>query len=302
MKCAALWVLAVLSVVGCSKPSCPAGDGACVFASMTVADFTGKGGDFIGGPPFKLVSVDPARLAALASADGGAAVQNRSGPLTYSSGDQGDLLGLDWDDPSGCVPAFCMSACPKHVRCFAARCTPSINDGKQIGRSLEWVKFEKPTETPLDLDLDVFSVSAPGCPADVSAALAAGTARVSAPTPVKVTVGVPDTGNSSGTSGGATTGTSGGRCANGGLEASTILCAPTNATTCDCQGAADTCVSPQEYQQAVGRPLPTQCNPLNGGNCFSSINGQITITNPCCPGLRCITLARCGGPSGTCVQ
>jgi hypothetical protein len=295
------WVLAALCFMGCGKPHCPAGDSACVFASMTIADFNGKGGDFIGGPPFSLVSVDPARLAALASPDGGASVTNLSGPLTYSSGDEGGLLGLDWNDPSGCVPAFCMSACPRHVRCFAARCTPSINDGRQLGRSLEWVKFEKPTEAPLDIDLDVFAVSAPGCPTDISAALAAGTARVSRPTPVQVTVGLPDTG-SSGSSGGTTTGTSGGSCASGGLEASTILCVPTNATTCDCQGAADRCISAQEYQQAVGRPLPASCNPAGGTNCFSSINGQVTITAPCCPGLRCITLARCGGPQGTCVQ
>ena len=301
MKQLALWVLAASSMLGCGKPHCPPGDAACVFASMTVADFNGKGGDFIGGPPFTLISVDPARLAALGSPDGGASVKNISGPLTYSSSDQGELLGLDWSDPSGCVPAFCMSACPKHVRCFAARCTPSVNDGRQLGRTLEWVKFEKPTEAPLDLDLDVFAVSAPGCPADISAALAAGTARVSAPTPVTVTVGVPDTG-SGGSSGGATSGTSGGGCANGGLEASTILCAPKDATSCDCQGAADTCVSPQEYQQAVGRPLPTQCTPLNGTNCFSNVNGLVTLTGPCCKGLRCITLSRCGGAGGTCVQ
>lgn len=295
-----------LLAAGCGKPHCPGGDVACVLGSMTVADFNGQSDNLFGGPVQKLVAVDPARLETLASADGGAAVKNLSGPLAFSSSDEGQILGLDWIDPSGCLPAFCMSACPRRARCIAARCAPAVNDGRHQGRSLEWLHFEKPTEEPLDFDLHVFAVSAPGCPTDVSAALAAGTAAVvSLPAVAQVEVGAPPSSSSGTTATSGTTTSSGGRCSGGALEVATILCAPTAADgSCQCQGNADYCLSASEYQQATGRPLPAQCNPAGGSNCFASLNGTITLVNPCCPGLRCVATSKCAGSvaSGTCVQ
>jgi hypothetical protein len=305
-----LWLpalMAALVAAGCSKDTCKADDGACLLGSMTWSDFNDDpSSDSLAKPAQTLTPVDLAVLQqrAATALDGGLQLAPVSRSVSFNAGDDlGGLVGLSWVDPLGCRPALCMSACPHGVRCTGARCAPSMRDGITSATTLHWVKFEKASDDPQDLDLQLFAVSAPGCPADVTAALA-GTDALAIAGPITIALELnQDEGTTSGTtSGTGTTGTSGGNCP-GGFEASTVLCAPLGADgSCSCGGASDRCVSNSEYD-GTGFTSPGQCNPEGGGGCLDGPSG--VLVKPCCAGLRCVASSVCGGdttPGGRCMR
>jgi hypothetical protein len=241
---------------GCSS-TCKAGDLSCALASMTWTNFGADGGNGITGPVQTLVAVDPIKLDALASsaADGGIPCDTPdagadAGPAVvcparltltpilstitfYESGSDGSLVGLEWTDPYGCLPAFCMSACPKGGECIGARCSPSIHDGIESSITLHWVTYNVPDGS--DFDLRIIAVSAPGCPSDVSSAINTGAAGLAFSAPILVEMQVTDQGIPSTTSTGTGSGSSGGSGGGAGSIVGTW-----KASTDSTQGAATT--------------------------------------------------------------
>ena len=280
---------------------------------MTWSDFGGSGGDGLAGPPQALVAVDVEKLEslALAARDGGCAGFNGPdagaggcgvllAPLyssaTFSGGGAaGALVGLDWIDPSGCRPAFCVSVCPKGAQCIGARCSPSINDGLGVAQTLHWVTYANAPDGT-DFDLRVIAVSAPGCPSDVSAAIDQGLAGLAFSAPILIEMqitnqAVTTSTGTGGTSGGSSGGTSSDACPSqsaGCLQASTLTCTPLGQT-----GEASACIPASEFQQA-GVAMPCLCAPENTTGCLNSTG---TLVKPCCGNLTCRVASACGGGS-----
>jgi len=287
---------------------------------MTWSDFGADGGNGIQGPLQKLIDVNVGQLEALAvsasdgggcgdpdgGADAGATPACSGGLLLapvspiatfYEGGPAGSLVGLEWTDPFGCRPAFCMSACPKGGQCVGARCSPSIHDGVGRATTLHWVTYDEAPKGS-DFDLRILAVSAPGCPAEVGAAIDSGAAGLVFSAPILIEMQVKDQGvpaNGGGTSGGGTTG-SGGSCPGGGFEASTVSCTPLGVS-----GSADTCVTAAQYAGSSGFPLPVSCAVQGTQGCLAADG---FLAKPCCVGLRCLVSSACGGgsvPGGVCL-
>lgn len=311
---------AALGVAACSS-TCKSGDLTCALASMTWTDFGVDGGSNAGfeGPVQPLVDVSISNLEALAGAGGGGCGSRDGGadagplpscggqlllapvssPVVFDgTGPEGSLVGLEWTDPSGCLPAFCMSACPKGGQCIGARCSPSIHDGIGEATTLHWVTYNAPDGS--DFTLRIIAVSAPGCPADVSTAINDGLPGLTFSPPILIEMQITDLGipatTGGGTSGGSTTG-SGGSCPGGGFEASTVSCTPLGIT-----GSPDTCVTAAEYANSSGFPLPVSCAVQGTQGCIAADG---FLAKPCCVGLRCLDSPACGGgsvPGGVCLQ
>src|SRR5688572_21419977 len=117
---AAAWLIPACS----SRPKCDAGDLDCIALSFSINDFSTF------DEPDKR---DPlTTLATALPAIGSSAKLSLSeqGNLDFADADDGALILLSWTDANGCRPSFCMSHCPRGVRCVSgARCTPSRRDG-----------------------------------------------------------------------------------------------------------------------------------------------------------------------------
>jgi hypothetical protein len=278
--------------ISCSKKeSCPDGDLACLSAGVSWSDFVTGSGD-IYGTPDALASVDVDKVLALPTTS--TMRLTATSALDFPEAGYHALLLLSWSDPLGCRPSFCLSQCPRGVRCIgSARCTALRADGRTSGNTQHWVSYEKAPATSTSYDLQIVAVSAPGCPSDLTAKIAAGevTLKVSPPLRLPVTWTLPDTGGGGGT------------CAGGGLHCSTRLCLPDGVGGCQCGGSTDYCLGAAEFAGATGGlPLPSACAPQGTTACFSSSVG--TTVKPCCPGLSCKLATVCGGTSvvgGTCL-
>lgn len=174
------------SLAACSKETCPDGDLACLTASVQWADFTTGAGD-IYGTPEALATVDVSKLLALAT-EGGVHLSGDAS-LAYTQADDHGLVNLAWTDPLGCRPSFCLSHCPRGVRCSGqARCSPLRHDGTTSATTLHWVSYAKAPAADTAHDLQIIAVSAPGCPADVTALIAAGSTTLKVSPPLRLPV------------------------------------------------------------------------------------------------------------------
>jgi hypothetical protein len=204
--------------------------------------------------------------------------------------DDGALLLLTWSDPLGCRPSFCMSACPKGVRCVGgARCSPTIRDGLRGGTTFHWVTYDKAPETTSTFDMQIVAVSAPGCPENVAPLIEADDPGVLYSEVVTLAARVAGKNDKPDDGGG------GGTCA-GGWVGSTVACVPLGAGgSCECHGAASTCITRTEYESVTGRAFPAACFPRGTTGCLDTAQG--TLVKPCCENLRCVVTSTCGGGS-----
>lgn len=252
-------LLGALLSLGCGKDTCPAGDVGCVFGSMTVSDFLAGGGSSVGGPPETLTSIDPSVLSARVGAATSKPIQlsSASRSLTYSNAGDGAILGLQWTDPNGCRPAFCLSACPKGAQCIATRCAPSARDGINHGFTEDWVTYAKTAPAPLDFDLQVVAVSAPGCPEDLTAAIASATSQVTFSQVVSVPVTI-DSGGGGG--GGAGSSCCADWTCNGSTQCAAVMGSPSGKQCVFAGGATDINACNAWGNKFIPRGYTCRCN------------------------------------------
>lgn len=267
------WLLVLACVVGCeSRSTCPADDLVCIAHSFSINDFqtyddTSKR-DKLTDLTIALPTVTSTKLSL-----------SEQGALTFASASDGALLLFTWHDANGCRPSFCMSHCPRGVRCTGgARCTPSRQDGMTSATTTHWVEYGADPAADADFDLDITPVSATGCPVDVAALIDAGDASVAFGPAIVIPVHLPAPGGGGG----------GGSC--DGLEASTLNCTPLGSG-----GVADTCVTDAEYESIFGTPAPASCGAQGTQGCMDTQKGA--LVKPCCPGLTCRVGSVCGGGS-----
>lgn len=282
----AQWLVGILWLSAClpCPRSCKSGDLGCALESMTWSDFGADGGNGIQGPLQRLVDVDVRTLEAqaLAAPDGGLLLTPVASIATFSEGGAaGALVGLEWTDPSGCRPAFCMSACPKGAQCVGARCSPSIHDGVGRATTLHWVTYGAAPDGS-DFNLRLIAVSAPGCPADVSAAIDGGLPGLEFSAPILIEMQITGQGVA------ATGGTS------GGLGGSIV--GVWKATTRTTQGATTTIQATtytfngdgsEEYDNSA-TSTSTDGTPSSSGSCvasgsYTTSGSSITIVTPSPP-------------------
>lgn len=285
-----LLIAAVLAQLSCGQPTCPPEDLECLFNSMTWSDMADSSSSNLSDPPQTLF---PLRLEAFerhlstTPPAGGLQLQSGAGSFELEEPDDSALVLLDWADPNGCRPSFCMSACPKGVRCVGARCSPTIRDGLRSGRTLHWVKYEKAPEATTEFDMPIVAASAPGCPQNVAPLIEEDNPGVLYSQVVKLAVRVAGKNDSPPDD-------SGGGVCPGGWIGSTRACTPLGAGgSCTCGGAASTCITRTEYESATGRPFPAACFPKGTTGCLDTAQG--TLVKPCCAGLTCVVSSTCGG-------
>ena len=293
-------VMVVVMTASCGKPTCPADSIECVWDSFKIADFTTAPD----GPWENLYEVDQDQLFARASAagdDAGVTLTLLEVEMIHENSDDSSFLNALWTDKAGCRPSLCFSACRlSKLSCFAhSRCTPARRDGLVAHATAHWVEYGKAPTTETIFVEKVIAVSAPGCPADLSAALKDSTQTifVSKPTWVKVIIpakGAPPVGGGaggSGAGGGAGGGSGGGAnpCPNG-FVGSTKLKVPNGTGGCTESGAADQCLTSADFA-GTGIPYPGLCAPQGTTGCFSSG----AVAKPCCGVLKCVVGSACGG-------
>lgn len=260
------WVGCVaLILAGCSlKPTCPAGDFRCLFSGLTVS--TAQNGSRLTFTP-----VDGTRLA-----DGGTALR-LGAPETLALDPTGDTLVALFEDPQGCQPAYCFSACPLNVRCGAeAQCIPPVKDGLQHGLTAHWLELGAQPVADTAFDLVITPISAAGCPADVAARLQDGDASVVVGAPAVIAVTALKRPKSRVTDAGA--------C----LQASTLVCTPTRFG-----GSRSRCITRTEYEEATGLPLPSAPAPDGTFGCYDV--DKDVLVRPCLPTSTCRVGMKCGG-------
>ncbi len=105
---------------------------------------TGGGGGTVGGAPSVTTTVTK---------------------ISVTSPDQDFPVPLSFDDPNGCTPSFCFSACSPHVMCSAHTvCTHTQRDGLVSGvwRSALGTRYE-PAEEHTTLDFQITPAATPDC-------------------------------------------------------------------------------------------------------------------------------------------
>jgi hypothetical protein len=290
---------AVLALLSCSgQPTCPEGDLECLFGSMTWSDMADSSSSEFADPPqtlFPLQLEAMERHASPTPPQGGLRLQSGASSFEMEEPDDSALVLLSWTDPNGCRPSFCMSACPKGVRCVGARCSPTLRDGLRSGTTLHWVKYEKAPVTTTDFDMQLVAASAPGCPENVAPLIEADDPGVLYSEAVKIAVRI--AGKNDEKPGG-----SGGSVCPGGWVGSTVACIPLGpGGSCQCNGSENTCITRTEYESVTGRPFPAACFPKGTTGCVDTMQG--TLVKPCCANLRCVLSSKCGGDAtvgGTC--
>ncbi len=271
-------------VVGCkSRPTCPAGDLECLANAFSINDFSTFDDpdkrDSLTTLTTDLPQAVSARLALSVDGD-----------LNFDSADDGQLLFFSWEDANGCRPSFCMSHCPRGVRCVGgARCSPSRQDGFTSSTTPHWGEYAADPKADEDFDLVITPASAVDCPTDIASLLNALDPVVALGEPVVVAVHLPAPGGDGGGDDSV--------CGSG-LHCSTLSCTPLGSG-----GSADTCVSDAEYQSVFGTDAPETCAPSGATGCMDTQKGA--LVKPCCPGLTCKVGSACGGGSalgGQCLQ
>jgi hypothetical protein len=260
--------------VGCTtSPTCPAGDVGCLVSGLSVSALNGE----TIGARLPLTRVDADRLSVNAGApDGGVRLLSSA---TLELDPHGEALVVLFEDPFGCQPAYCFSACPRGFRCdSAARCIPAVKDGLTRGITTHWLELGSQPEQTTELDLIVTPVVAPGCAEDSAERLQNGDASVRVGVPAVIGVSalrrlkptVPDAG----------------AC----LRASTSVC-----TGQGISGSRSRCITRTEYEGATGLPLPDQPAPDGTFGCFDEQSQ--TLVKPCMANSTCRVGFRCGGGS-----
>jgi hypothetical protein len=267
----------VLLLVGCGKnrPTCPEGELDCLANASSINDFD-TFDDSSKRDPLTTLTVD---LPQTVSADLSLEV---IGDLNFDRASDGQLLFFNWEDANGCRPSFCMSHCPRGVRCVGgARCSPSRQDGLTSSITQHWVEYAADPKTDENFDLVVTPASADGCPTDVAALLEAADSTVELGPPVVIPVHLP-------AQGGGGDGDGNDPICGSGLHCSTLSCTPLGSG-----GSPDTCVSEEEYRAVFGTDLPDSCAPSGATGCMDTMKGA--LVKPCCPGLTCKVGSACGG-------
>ena len=261
-----------------SRPTCPAGDLACLAAAFSINDFSTYDDT---SKRDKLTTLTVA-LPTSTSTKLSLTVQG-----TVDTAD-GALLLFTWRDTNGCRPSLCMSHCPRGVRCVTgARCTPSRRDGLTQSTTTHWVEYGSDPVAATDLDLVVTPVSATGCPADLASLIELGDASVAFGPAFVIPVHLPASGGGGG---------GGDPVCGDDLHVSTLNCTPIGSG-----GVPDTCISDAEYRGIFGVGRPASCAPQGTTGCMDTQKGA--LVKPCCPGLTCKVGTACGGGTvlgGTC--
>ena len=260
-------VLLLLSLAGC-KPTCPAGDVACLVATLNLrdvsADFTAE------GAKLKLTDVPTEILIAAqagTTADGGSKANRAldfttvSAPTFDTNVDYG-LVFFTFADPLGCRPAVCFTPCPKNAKCLGtSRCTPPLRDGLTSGSGWFRAEFASQPAEPTDFSYSITPVAAEGCPADVLTRLEAGES-VSVGFSDRVAILLPGPGATSGSGGGAG-GSGGGGGATSSCTVTREQCCMNGASLCGVSpGACDAC--PAGTQRGVICAAGSPCNTTGG--------------------------------------
>jgi len=292
MKRLLMMTPALLSLLACGKPTCPTEDLDCLFGSMIWRDLAGSSSSDVFDPPQTLYPLSRAAMERHLSTTpppGGARLESGTSSFELKEVDDGALLMLTWSDPLGCRPSFCMSACPKGVRCVGgARCSPTLRDGLTSGTTFHWVTYEKAPETSSTFDMQIIGVSAPGCPENVAPLIEADDPGLLYTEVVTLDVRVAGKNDKPDDEGGGT-------CA-GGWVGSTLACTPLGpGGSCVCNGSASTCITRTEYESVTGRAFPAACFPRGTTGCLDTAQG--TLVKPCCENLRCVVTSKCGGGS-----
>jgi len=265
-----------------SRPTCPARDLGCIAKAFAITDF-----DHFDDPDAREQLTE--LTGDLPSGASAAVHMTETGNLTPAAAGDGSLVLFSWTDANGCRPGFCMSHCPRGVRCVGGgRCTPARRDGLSQATTTHWIEYTSDPDATADFDLVITPASAPGCPTDIARLLNEGNPMVALGPPVVVPVRLP--GPDSGGGGGDST------CGSG-LHASTLACTPLGSS-----GVPDTCVTDAEYRSIFGTSLPSSCAASGTTACMDTQKGA--LVRPCCPGLTCKVGSACGGTSvigGTCL-
>ena len=273
------------AALACSgRPSCPASDLDCIAKSFAITDFSHFDDPDAREKLTALTAPLPDRTST-------AVHMTETGNVAPSASGDGSLVLFSWTDTNGCRPGFCMSHCPRGVRCFGGgRCTPARRDGLTQATTTHWIQYTSDPDADATFDLVITPVSAPGCPTDVAERLNAGDTTVALGPPIVVPVHLPGPDGGSGGGGGDPV------CGTG-LHASTLACTPLGSS-----GVPDTCVTDAEYRSIFGTALPSSCAPSGTTGCLDTQKGA--LVKPCCPGLTCKVGTACGGTSvvgGTCL-
>ena len=202
-----------------------------------------------------------------------------------------DPIDASFSDPNGCSPVLGFAlATGAGTRSTHLGCFPGLHDMKKSGTITSSFGFTASVATPANLTLQIVPISSAGCVSidDPAALVTSATAAANLFVSIPIMIDPPVMSGS---------GTTGGACPDGELNASTLECDPIGAG-----GASSTCITAAEYSQATGGlPLPTACAPAGTTGCENSTG---TLVMPCCPGLTCEVGAACGdansAPGGTC--
>jgi hypothetical protein len=123
------------------------------WATSTAATFSCASCDSVGG-----ACVDAARD--LRSMCTGAAerplprITSQPPELTFTAEQREQEIRFAFDDPNGFTPAYCLTVCPKGVRCVGVRrCTPAIRDGRTSGESTLSVRLNAIARSPFQIGI-----------------------------------------------------------------------------------------------------------------------------------------------------
>ncbi len=151
-------VLLCVFVNSCfGKKTCGSGDLDCYLENINFISY--------GGTVTQPVLISTAAVPT--PADGGTAptITNQPPPMQFTSTNTVSIE-VDWSDPQGAQPAFCMKLCSPRVRCTArSACTRSVHDGFTSGvwRSFMGFKAEPADSTTTDqFEAHITPVSASG--------------------------------------------------------------------------------------------------------------------------------------------
>ncbi len=114
-------------------------------------------------------------------------ITNQPPPMVFEGRGARVDLPLDWIDPSGCTPAFCMQVCNPSLRCSTkVRCSPLVRDGRFAGSTIRGIGYRaEPADSPESFTLNVVPVSSPDCE-DPIARLISGDPRVTKNDPTAI--------------------------------------------------------------------------------------------------------------------
>lgn len=205
------------------------------------------------------------------------------GPFTFTGTSDEKTITLRWNDPAGCRPAFCFSACSPSGRCFApARCTRLVRDGALSGITTLGVRYTSVPEGMSDENVALWVTPVSLDKADGDGVFAGGMlvpeSLIGDALEIETTIKAPPM-------------TSGGGTCSGGFQGSFSYCLGAS-SSCMCNGRSDDmCVTPSNFVNiSGGAPFPSSCKAQGEVDCVN-LDGE--LINPCCPGLSCVQGTTC---------